>query len=32
MEVEKSLGVMISGDGRIEELAARVIGVLNEPV
>ena len=39
MEVVKYLGVMISGDGRSEEeirsrigKAARVIGVLNEPV
>ena len=39
MEVVKYLGVMISGDGRMEEevrsrirKAARVIGVLNEPV
>ncbi len=39
VEVVKSLGVMISGDGRIQELvrsrvgkAARVIEVLNEPV
>ena len=39
VEVVKYLGVMISGDGRMEEeirsrigKAARVIGVLNEPV
>ena len=39
MEVVKYLGVMISGDGRMEEevrsrigKAARVIGALNEPV
>ena len=39
MEVVKYFGVMISGDGRIEEKirsrtgkTARVIGVLNEPV
>ena len=39
MEVVKYLGVMISGDGRMEEeirsrigKAARVIGVLNEPI
>ena len=39
VEVVKYFGVMISGDGRIDERirsrtrkAARVIGVLNEPV
>ena len=39
VEVVKYLGVMISGDGRMKEevrsrigKAARVIGVLNEPV
>ena len=39
MDVVEYLGVMISGDGKMEEeirsrigKAARVIGVLNEPV
>ena len=32
VEVVKYFGVMISGDGRIEEEAARVIVVLNGPV